>query len=436
LHWSCLPWFTGTDVAKDAADVVLLEKDLKILGTGMVTGRIIYGNTIKWVQPVISKPVCMWTVLLPVHCFASCYTIPLHTHSHLDQWWLGWQFWQMTSLVPLLTSRICKYYDWLCAQLCNWLALHCRYIKFSASSSFGNTFSILAAAVWLPFTPIAPIQVLLLNLLYNISQVAIPWWGYHVLSYGLQPNIVAQKVNACCYNTVQRPTLSVLFKFHDNCPLFSKRKQLIGTQPIATSRSGLQVDVGLMAKLTGLLQGHHGSRVLEAAQEMECQIPGSLHVSWTKHYDSAVVAFFKIGGMSAGCRICSVCCYQPLLQPYQVVGMILQAHNWTHQLHLWHLYVLSSVVLLPCWQCWRFCCCCLSDRLVPWELDDSGMDDHVQHSGWPWWLPVVAGLVLFGVSLVCIICVASWRVCTRGNCLGLYECEHAYSSNSALKWFQ
>ncbi|KAL0018340.1 hypothetical protein WJX77_006201 [Trebouxia sp. C0004] len=87
---------SGTDVAKDAADVVLLEKDLKILETGMVTGRIIYGNTIK-------------------------------------------------------------------------------YIKFSASSSFGNTFSILAAAVWLPFTPIAPIQVLLLNLLYNISQVAIPW---------------------------------------------------------------------------------------------------------------------------------------------------------------------------------------------------------------------------------------------------------------------
>ncbi|KAL3134439.1 hypothetical protein ABBQ38_006496 [Trebouxia sp. C0009 RCD-2024] len=87
---------SGTDVAKDAADVVLLEKDLQILGTGMVIGRIIYGNTIK-------------------------------------------------------------------------------YIKFSSSSSFGNTFSILAAAVWLPFTPIAPIQVLLLNLLYNISQVAIPW---------------------------------------------------------------------------------------------------------------------------------------------------------------------------------------------------------------------------------------------------------------------
>jgi len=34
-------------VAKDAADVVLLEKDLKILDTGMVIGRITYGNTIK-----------------------------------------------------------------------------------------------------------------------------------------------------------------------------------------------------------------------------------------------------------------------------------------------------------------------------------------------------------------------------------------------------
>lgn len=99
----------------------------------------------------------------------------------------------------------------------------------------------------------------------------------------------------------------MLFKFYDNCPFFSKRKQLIGRQPIATSRSGLQADVGLLAKLAGLSQGHHGSRVLEAAQEMECQIPGSLHVSWTKLIMIARCSL-HIGGMSAGCRICSVCC--------------------------------------------------------------------------------------------------------------------------------
>ncbi len=71
----------------------------------------------------------------------------------------------------------------------------------------------------------------------------------------------------------------MLFKFYDIRPLFSKTRQLIGRQPIATSRNGLQAAIGLMAKLTGLLQGHHGSRVPEAAQETECQILGSLHVS-------------------------------------------------------------------------------------------------------------------------------------------------------------
>lgn len=39
-----------------------------------------------------------------------------------------------------------------------------RYIKFASSSSFGNTFSILASAAWLPFTPVAPIQVRIWNL--------------------------------------------------------------------------------------------------------------------------------------------------------------------------------------------------------------------------------------------------------------------------------
>ncbi|KAG6007375.1 hypothetical protein E4U21_006079 [Claviceps maximensis] len=50
-----------------------------------------------------------------------------------------------------------------------------KYIKMVASSNFGNVFSILAAAAWLPFTPMVSIQLLAQNLLYDISQIAIPW---------------------------------------------------------------------------------------------------------------------------------------------------------------------------------------------------------------------------------------------------------------------
>ncbi|BDA47243.1 probable magnesium-transporting ATPase, P-type 1 [Coccomyxa sp. Obi] len=87
---------SGTDTAKQAADVVMLDKDLATVCEGVLVGRKTYGNTIK-------------------------------------------------------------------------------YIKFASSSSFGNTFSILAAAIWLPFVPLQAIQVLALNVLYNISQLAIPW---------------------------------------------------------------------------------------------------------------------------------------------------------------------------------------------------------------------------------------------------------------------
>ncbi|KAG6204116.1 hypothetical protein E4U34_000343 [Claviceps purpurea] len=44
-----------------------------------------------------------------------------------------------------------------------------------ASSNFGNVFSMLAAAAWLPFTWMMSIQLLAQNLLYDISQIAIPW---------------------------------------------------------------------------------------------------------------------------------------------------------------------------------------------------------------------------------------------------------------------
>jgi Mg2+-importing ATPase len=86
---------TATDVAKDAADVVLLEKDLGVLATGVAEGRRIFANTIK-------------------------------------------------------------------------------YVLMGTSSNFGNMFSAAAASAVLPFLPMLPSQILLNNLLYDTSQLAIP----------------------------------------------------------------------------------------------------------------------------------------------------------------------------------------------------------------------------------------------------------------------
>ncbi|HTX95699.1 MAG TPA: magnesium-translocating P-type ATPase [Mycobacterium sp.] len=86
---------SATDVAKDAADVVLLEKDLGVLATGVATGRRIFANTMK-------------------------------------------------------------------------------YVFMGTSSNFGNTFSAAAASAFLPFLPMLPSQILLGNLLYDASQLAIP----------------------------------------------------------------------------------------------------------------------------------------------------------------------------------------------------------------------------------------------------------------------
>jgi Mg2+-importing ATPase len=49
-----------------------------------------------------------------------------------------------------------------------------KYIRMGASSNFGNMFSVLGGSAFLPFLPMAPLQVLTNNLLYDFSQVAIP----------------------------------------------------------------------------------------------------------------------------------------------------------------------------------------------------------------------------------------------------------------------
>lgn len=86
---------TGTDVAKEAADIVLLEKSLLVLQEGILEGRKVFANILK-------------------------------------------------------------------------------YIRMGASSNFGNMFSVLGASYLLPFLPMQPVQILLNNLLYDISQVGIP----------------------------------------------------------------------------------------------------------------------------------------------------------------------------------------------------------------------------------------------------------------------
>jgi Mg2+-importing ATPase len=87
---------TAVDIAKESADIIMLEKSLMFLKDGVVEGRETFGNIIK-------------------------------------------------------------------------------YIKMAVSSNFGNVFSVLGASVLLPFLPMLPLQLLVQNLLYDISQIAIPF---------------------------------------------------------------------------------------------------------------------------------------------------------------------------------------------------------------------------------------------------------------------
>ena len=50
-----------------------------------------------------------------------------------------------------------------------------KYVKMAASSNFGNVFSVLVASIWLPFLPMLAIHLLIQNLLYDISQIGIPF---------------------------------------------------------------------------------------------------------------------------------------------------------------------------------------------------------------------------------------------------------------------
>lgn len=87
---------SAVDIAKESADIILLEKDLMVLEDGVLEGRKTFGNITK-------------------------------------------------------------------------------YIKMTASSNFGNMFSVMAASAFLPFLPMLPIHLLIQNLLYDVSQTTIPF---------------------------------------------------------------------------------------------------------------------------------------------------------------------------------------------------------------------------------------------------------------------
>jgi P-type Mg2+ transporter len=57
-----------------------------------------------------------------------------------------------------------------------------KYLKMTASSNFGNVFSVLVASAFLPFLPMLPIQLLIQNLRYDCLQIAVPFdrlnWQY------------------------------------------------------------------------------------------------------------------------------------------------------------------------------------------------------------------------------------------------------------------
>ncbi|MBN9602434.1 MAG: magnesium-translocating P-type ATPase [Afipia felis] len=87
---------SGADIAKESADIILLEKSLMVLEEGVLKGRETFGNIMK-------------------------------------------------------------------------------YLNMTASSNFGNVFSVLVASAFIPFLPMLSIQLLVQNLMYDISQLALPW---------------------------------------------------------------------------------------------------------------------------------------------------------------------------------------------------------------------------------------------------------------------
>ena len=167
---------TAVDVAKESADIVLLEKDLMVLEEGIIEGRKTYANMIK-------------------------------------------------------------------------------YIKMTASSNFGNMFSVLAASALLPFLPMMSVHLIFLNLIYDLSCTAIPWDNVDEEFIAIPRKWDASSVGS--FMIWIGPTSSIfdfttyIFMYFVFCPLFVSKGVLFND--LAAHYSGAEL-TAMQARYIGMFQ--------------------------------------------------------------------------------------------------------------------------------------------------------------------------------------
>ncbi len=167
---------TAVDVAKESADIILLEKDLMILEQGIIEGRKTYANMIK-------------------------------------------------------------------------------YIKMTASSNFGNMFSVLAASALLPFLPMMSIHLIFLNLLYDLSCTAIPWDNVDEEFIRKPKKWESSRIGS--FMIWMGPTSSIfdfatyIFMYFVFCPLFVSKGILF--HDLAAHYSGVEL-AAMQAQYIGMFQ--------------------------------------------------------------------------------------------------------------------------------------------------------------------------------------
>ncbi len=135
---------TAVDVAKESADVILLEKDLMVLEQGIIEGRKTYANMIKYIKMTASSNFGnMFSVL------AASALLP---------------FLPMMSVQRIVIAMNAVFSNMI------------KYIKMTASSNFGNMFSVLAASALLPFLPMMSVQriVIAMNAVFWGMKPAAP----------------------------------------------------------------------------------------------------------------------------------------------------------------------------------------------------------------------------------------------------------------------
>lgn len=167
---------TAVDVAKESADIILLEKDLMVLEEGIIEGRKTYANMIK-------------------------------------------------------------------------------YIKMTASSNFGNMFSVLAASVLLPFLPMMSVHLIFLNLIYDLSCTAIPWDNVDEEFIAILRKWDASSMGS--FMIWIGPTSSIfdfttyIFMYFVFCPLFVSKGVLFND--LAAHYSGAEL-TAMQARYIGMFQ--------------------------------------------------------------------------------------------------------------------------------------------------------------------------------------